>query len=189
MKYNPNVHHRKSIRLKGYDYSHSDSYFITICTKNKENYFGTINNMQMRLSKIGNIANQCWQEIPKHFPIVQLNQYVIMPNHVHGIIIIGGEDNNCVDNNAKTRVVGVQDFEPLQGKINKFQHIISNSIGSIIRGFKIGVTKWCKNNNLDFEWQRNYYDHIIHNEKSYNRISKYITNNPYNWEDDKLFLK
>ena len=174
MKYNPEKHHRKSIRLKNYDYSKPGIYFVTICTKNREFLFGEIVNGVIVLNDAGKIAQQCWLEIPEHFPCVSLDKFVIMPNHIHGIIIIN-------------HVAGVQNIEPLQ-QFNQFQKIIPNSIGSIVRGFKIGVTKWFRQNNiLNVVWQRNYYEHIIRNEKELNKIREYIINNPLKWGLDKYY--
>jgi len=88
MKYNPDIHHRRSIRLQGYDYSQSGAYFITTCTQNRECLFGEIHNGKMYLNEYGEIAKKCWVEIPKHHQNVQLDEYVIMPNHIHGIVVI-----------------------------------------------------------------------------------------------------
>ncbi len=177
MRYNPTIHHRKSIRLQKYDYSQSGLYFITICVKNKECLFGTISDGIMKLNDAGNIANNCWVQIPEHFPNAKLHAHVIMPNHVHGIIELVDVQN-----------VGVQNFEPLRKWQNKFQKIIPRSIGSIIRGYKIGVTKWFRaNTEIHIVWQRNFYEHIIRNEQSYNNISHYIINNPQQWNDDRFF--
>jgi len=102
MKYNPDIHHRRSIRLQGYDYSSPGAYFVTMCTHNRECLFGEIANGKMRLNELGKIASQCWLAIPDHFPHARLGAFVIMPNHVHGIIWI-------VDN-----IVGAKNFSPLQ---------------------------------------------------------------------------
>ena len=171
-KYNPKIHHRRSVRIKNYDYASDGYYFITICTKNKIEYFGEIINGKMVLNECGKIADQCWREIPEHFPDASLDEYIIMPNHIHGILII------------KMPAAGAQNFVPLR-QTNEFQHIIPRSLGSIIRGFKIGVTKWRRQNNYDFEWQKNYYDHIIRDKKSLDKIREYIRNNPPQWELDK----
>lgn len=174
MTYNPEKHHRRSIRLQGYDYSQPGGYFITICTHNRKCLFGDVVNGEMILNAFGDIVKNCWLEIPEHFPHVGLDEYVIMPDHVHGIIII---KNN----------VGVQNFEPPQ---NQYQKIIPKSIGSIIRGFKIGVTKWFRQNtDIYIVWQRNYYEHIVRNEYELNKIRTYIINNPKNWEFDKNYPK
>ena len=195
MKYNPQIHHRKSIRLKGYDYSQAGLYFITICCQDRECRFGKIENDKMILNNWGKIADECWLEIPKHFPNVILHEYIVMPNHVHGIIELVNDDN----------VVGVENFHPLQhhneSQRNEFQKMIPRSIGSIVKGFKIGVTKWFRINedvslgDGNFQpqqsqrklWQRNYYEHIIRNEQSYQTISDYIINNPVKWKGDKFY--
>ena len=201
MGYNPQIHHRRSIRLKGYDYSQAGLYFITICCQNRECRFGKIMNGKMILNDAGKIAGKCWFQIPTHFPNVILHEYIVMPNHVHGIIeliqnngMIGGVENVGVEN------VGVENFQPLQSdqpKQNKFQKIIPHSIGSIVRGYKIGVTKWFRSvETEDFVplqpqriWQRNYYEHIIRNEQSYQTISNYIIDNPAKWNEDKFFIE
>ena len=154
MKYNPDKHHRRSIRLQGYDYSQRGAYFITLCTKNREHLFGEILNGEIQLNEFGKITQQCWLEIPNHFPNVQLDEFVIMPDHIHGIIVL----NNIVG-------VGVQNIESRQQQQNiesrprqqnAYQHIIPGSIGSIIRGFKIGVTKeFRQNTDIYVVWQRN----------------------------------
>jgi REP element-mobilizing transposase RayT len=171
---NPVLHHRRSIRLKDYDYSQQGTYFVTVCAQNRLSLFGCIAEEKMLLNDAGKFANKCWLEIPEHFPHVTLDEFIVMPNHIHGIIIIDTMDN-----------VGVQNFEPLH-KQNKYQQIIPKSIGSIIRGFKIGVTKWFRTNtNIYNVWQRNYYEHIIRNEDGLNRICEYIINNPIQWQFDR----
>ena len=165
------IRRRNSNRLQNYDYSQKGYYFVTICTKNRECLLGEISDGKMYLSAIGKIAENFWKEIQKHFPRTELDEYVVMPNHVHGIVIVNG--------------VGVENFQPLHRE-NKFQHVIPHSLGSIIRGFKIGVTKWCRNNHCgQFEWQRNFYDRIIRNEHSLQRIREYIRMNPLKWEHDR----
>jgi putative transposase len=194
MAYNPNIHHRRSIRLKGHDYSQPGLYFITICCHNRQCLFGEIvgaenflpdidysdkinSRQKMILNDAGKIANEYWLEIPKHFNNAILHEHVVMPNHIHGIIELSGVDN----------VVGVENFQPLQQRKNEFQKMIPRSIGSIVKGFKIGVTKWFRTNtNLETVWQRNYHEHIIHNEQSYQTISNYIIDNPANWKKDKF---
>jgi putative transposase len=94
MKYHPDKHHRRSIRLNGYDYSQNGAYFVTICTNNHEKIFGNVNNGKMELNEYGKIVDQYWIEIPKHYPNVILDEYIIMPYHIHGIIVINGKDNH-----------------------------------------------------------------------------------------------
>ena len=179
MIYDSQKHHRRSIRIPGYDYSQEGWYFVTICTYQREKLFGEIINKNIKLNNYGNIAKQCWMEIPIHYPNVKMDEFIVMPNHVHGII-------NIVKNNneGNQNVVGIQNFESL--RVNKYQHIIPGSIGAIIRGFKSGVTKWFRKNTKIYTiWQRNYWEHIIRDEKDLNRSRQYIINNPLKWPDDK----
>ncbi|MHA1344653.1 MAG: transposase [Promethearchaeota archaeon] len=179
-------YNRKSIRLRDYDYSQPGLYFITICTQNKLCLFGQIKNEKMILNNAGEMVKKCWLEIPKHHSNVVLHKYIIMPNHIHGIIEIVGVQN-IEPGRKKYKIVGVQNIEPLLR--NKFQKIIPGSIGSIVRGFKIGVTKWFhKNTNIKNVWQRNYYEHIIRNKKSYIKITEYIENNPIKWKNDEYYI-
>jgi len=152
-------------------------YFITICTYKRECLFGDVVDGEMLLSEVGEIAEACWQQIPDHYPQVILDGYVVMPNHVHGIIEIagtqGGDDAN---------VVGANNHSPLQDTTCG----TSRTIGAMIRGFKIGVTKRAQNeHNLYGVWQRNYYEHIIRNERELRAIQEYITYNPAQWEEDE----
>lgn len=161
---------RRSIRLQGYNYAQGGLYFITLCTQNRAHLFGQIINSEMILNAAGKIAAKCWQDIPAHFPMATLHEYEVMPDHIHGII----------------EIVGVNDYSPLQFQ-TPFRSP-SKTIGSIIRGFKIGVTKWFRYENqgdLNMRvWQRNYYEHIIRNDAEYIRIANYILNNPAKWSRD-----
>jgi len=196
--FNPAIHNRKSIRLKGYDYAQEGLYFITICCQDRAHLFGEIMNGEMILNDCGEIAQNCWLEIPEHFPNVELHEFVIMPNHVHGIIEIKYKSiiSNVTTVTSVPSVpsvpsVGANDYSPLR-TVQRTQRPLprspSKTIGSIVRGFKIGVTKWMRQNTIIYDvWQRNYYDNIIFNDQSYRRISHYIQNNPKNWIEDKLY--
>jgi len=172
----------KSVRLEGYDYSQNGMYFVTICTKNRQEFFGSIVDEKMMLSEIGKMANEFWQEIPKHFPFVKIDEFIIMPNHIHGILeinwnIIGGTSPD----------VETQNFASLQpGKTykNKFGSQ-SKNLASIIRGFKAGVKKYATMNNIYFHWQSRFYDCIIRNDEYLNRIREYIQTNPKMWQRDR----
>jgi REP element-mobilizing transposase RayT len=185
MKFNPDIHKRKSIRLKGYDYSKAGLYFITVCVQNRECLFGQIANDKIMMNDAGQMVNQYWLDIPTHFPNAILHEHIVMPNHIHGII-------ELIYTNVAANGVGAENFLPLQRQ-NQFQKMIPHSIGSIIKGFKIGVTKWFRNNipnqfPIDRPvWQRNYYEHIIRNQQSYETISNYIINNPAKWQEDKFY--
>jgi len=182
-----NKYRIESTRLKNYDYSGVGSYFITICTKNKQNYFGYVVDGEMQLSQIGQIADQCWNEIPKHFPFVLLDEYVVMPNHVHGILIVNGNIN---DHRVET-----QNFASLHGHTNtsQCQQNTANKFGpqsmnlaSIVRGYKIGVKKWATINNVDFLWQPRFYENIIRNENSLQKIRQYIIENPIKYNPENF---
>jgi REP element-mobilizing transposase RayT len=198
-KYNPNLHHRRSIRLKGYDYSQAGLYFVTICCQDRACLFGNVVDEKMILNGAGKITDECWMEIPKHFPNAVLHEHVVMPNHVHGIIELTDAANVGAENflplqNTPSSTIGAENFLPLhhhnESPRNEFQKMIPRSIGSIVKGFKIGVTKWFRNNtDIESVWQRNYHEHIIRNEQSYQTISEYIINNPSKWKDDKFYTK
>lgn len=183
-----------STRLQHWDYGSNAAYFITICTKNRACHFGEVTNGKMKLSAMGHIANSCWYEIPHHFPFVELGAHVIMPNHVHGMVIINKSDDDV--GNDITHVE-TQNFAPLPPSPpssppsdpmkpkNQFGPQ-SKNLASIIRGFKTGVTTNARQINPAFAWQPRYWDHIVRNEKAYQRITQYIINNPQKWENDKL---
>jgi len=167
---------RKSIRLKEFNYSSAGFYFVTICTDDKIHLFGKIIDNEVRLNTAGRIAQECWSEIPVHYPRVKLDVFTIMPNHVHGILII--------ENHANTRA---QDIVPLQ---SQYQKTLSGSIGAIVRGYKIGVSKWFQQNTqIKDVWQKNYYEHVIRKEESLLKIQEYILNNPASWEKDGFFCE
>ncbi len=181
MTFDPEKHHRRSIRLPGYDYSQPGAYFITICTHNREYLFGDVADGKMILNEFGNVAQQCWLEIPQHFKHVKLDAYVIMPNHVHGIIfIVGSRHHN----------VGARHAVPLQ--FEQFGKPVPGSIATIIRSYKSAVSKQINQIRQTPGmpvWQRNYYEHIIRNEMDLHRIRQYIMNNPKNWEMDENYRR
>jgi len=186
--HNSNRHNRHSIRLKGYDYSRQGLYYITLCCKDRICLFGEIIDGKMILNDAGKIADECWNQIPEHFPNTILHEYIVMPNHIHGIIeIIETHDNQDTCRGEKFFAPTIFAHAPT---INTKFKSPAKTIGSIIRGFKIGVTKWFRNNTENYTvWQRNYYDIIIRNKQSYDFISDYIINNPINWHKDNLYIK
>jgi putative transposase len=162
---------RKSNRLKVYDYSENGYYFVTLCTENGKEYFGKIENEKMILNRYGEIAERFWKEIPEHYDKAEMDEYIIMPNHIHGILIINNEKDvrteRCsVPTNTK-RSYGL--------------------LSKIIKSFKNAVTMevYRKSNDGNFRWQRSFYDHVIRNEESLYEIRKYITQNPLKWELEK----
>ena len=229
-----------SARAPWHDYRYG-TYFVTICTKNREHSFGEIlndgtGNPIMRLTAIGENADECWREIPSHFPHVQTMSRVIMPNHIHGILTINlvaetqnivayydemqritdvvetqnvaihGETQRIADGVETQNFASLRHGQPQQpglsqqpqhpGLSQKTGNIIvpnnrfgpqSKNLASVIRGFKIGVTKFARQHNLPFEWQPRYYDHIIRNMEELDFITDYIENNVANWEEDGFY--
>ncbi len=166
-------HRRRSIRLKGYDYSQVGAYFVTICTRRTSygsvKLFGNIVDGRMILNDAGHVVRQCWLDIPDHFSNMELDEFVVMPNHVHGIIAIVDTKHFSRPTNDTSR-----------------PHGTSKTIGSAIRGFKIGVTKWMRNNTgVHDVWQRNYYERIIRDHDEFENIREYISRNPAKWEFDR----
>lgn len=206
-------------RLQGFDYGSNAFYFVTICTKNKEHYFGEIisnsvetynnasslinnvkphndvahinnnvetdnypsfnnnnyfqnmnnthNSASLRATQIGKIAWKYWMEIPNHYPFVMLDEFVVMPNHVHGILYLNQTNKT--------------DWTP-----NKFGPQ-SNNLGAIIRAYKSSVKRYANQNNIEFEWQSRYHDRIIRDDNEYYAVKNYIINNPDNWRLDELY--
>ena len=177
METNRNRRRRRSIRLRDFDYSQAGAYFVTVCTQERRCRFGDVVDGDMRLNEAGRIVEQCWLAIPSHFPDVILDAFVVMPNHVHGIVAI-------VDGTVRAK-----NCSPLQDNIMTIRKPLrspSKTIGSIVRGFKVGVTKWFRENGaIDEVWQRNYYEHVIRRDESLNRIREYIQNIPMQWAYDR----
>ena len=170
VRYNPNIHHRRSIRLKGYDYSQPGLYFVTSVCKNRVHFFGKIENGKMILNDAGKMVNDEWLKLPKRFQNIRLHEYIVMPNHFHAILEIVNQ-NNVV---GATLVVAPTTLGDIIGAFHSITTV------EYIRGVK--TQNW-----KPFDkklWQRNYWEHIIRNEKSYNKISKYIKTNPDNWDND-----
>jgi REP element-mobilizing transposase RayT len=173
---------RKLNRLRDYDYSQNGYYFVTICTKNKQEFFGQVKNGEMILNDAGKIAEQCWLDIPVHFPDVELDEFIVMPNHVHGILIIKNDDDVTSVVNGVAGV-GNKNFCSLP---LLWQTKWAKSISSVIRGFKIGVTKWFRqNHHREFSWQKSYHDVIIRDEIMLNTKRQYILENPPRWWRDR----
>jgi putative transposase len=188
MKYNPDKHHRRSIRLQEYDYSGSGSYFLTICAYQRQCLFGEVVNSAMILNEFGAIVADEWEKSAIIRPTLELDTWVVMPNHFHGIVTI----NNPVG--ANNNPVGAQSFAPLQFTHIDDQHSYElhrkpRSLGSFVAGFKTSVTRRInairETPNIPV-WQRNYYEHIIRDEETWQRLRQYIANNPISWELDQL---
>ena len=203
-----------SARLHNWDYSSNGAYFITICTQNKEHYFGTINDGKMVLSEIGKLVEQFWIEIPNQFLFIELGNFVIMPNHVHGIIIINklhtnsqvetrfisSNNSNTTDetrfissNNSnttdETRLIASLQEQPIKngGFAGDKNPMFHENISKIIRWYKGRCSFEIRKIHADFGWQSRFHDHIIRNANSFENIQNYIQENPERWENDKFF--
>lgn len=169
--------------MQGWDYGSDGAYFLTICTKDRGHFFGEIKNGRMRVSPAGAIAHVLWYEIKNHARHVGLGEFVVMPNHVHGILVLdgvdGGRDVAC--NVSTIAIIPTTDHPEMAAISPK-----SNTVASIIRSYKSAVTKYCNRLGLEFAWQSRFHDHIIRNDESFARISEYIKNNPHNWKEDKF---
>ena len=192
MAYNPNIHKRRSIRLKGYDYSQAGLYFVTICCQNRECFFGEILNNEMILNDAGQMVDDEWLGLRERFPNIQLHEYIVMPNHFHAIleiveatlVVASNDDNAKNDNAVKGHPRGVDPtvdavVKTLGDMVGAFQSITTVKY---INGVKTKNWKYF-NKKL---WQRNYWEHIIRNENSLNNIADYIINNPKKWNNDKF---
>jgi putative transposase len=192
MKFDPRIHHRRSIRLKGYDYRQAGGYFVTMVTQGRDVLFGEVVNGEMVLNDAGEMIVRWWMELPNKFPNVNVDIFVVMPNHFHGIIFINDSvdvgDDLCVvpqgEHAGSPRQIDSprqnqqRQNAPLSQMIQWFKTMTTNEY---IRGVK----------NLGWKpfngkvWQRDYYEHIIRNQSAADRIARYIESNPARWNEDK----
>ena len=240
MSYNPNLHHRRSIRLKGYDYSQDGLYFVTICCQDRICRFGKIENDEMILNEYGKIAFDEWIKLTKRFSNFELDVFQIMPNHIHGIIVLNvgatlavapidnvvaqNDDidgniatlavapiadnavaqNDDIDGNMATLAVApIADNAVAQNDDDVVDDIragaspaptsMMGTVSNIVGAYKSLVTNGClkiyksKNEIMGKLWQRNYYEHIIRDERSFDYIAEYIINNPKMWDEDRFY--
>jgi hypothetical protein len=209
-----NKYRIESARLKGYDYSSPGEYFVTVCTDHHVNWFGTVIDGVVKYNDVGAIAQKMWMEIPNHYENVRLDEFIIMPNHVHGIIVIGGNEKRggdaaCGDDTAcRVSTDGVRDTrgDDTARRVSTDGvrdarggdaicggdaacRVSTNgraSLGSIVGSYKSAVSHWCHSNgHNDFKWQTRFYDRIIRDERALNNIRKYIINNPLRWDFDR----
>ena len=204
----------KSSRLEGWDYRWNAAYFITICTAHRKHYFGEIKKGKMEFTPVGVIADILWHEIPHHASHVRLGNFVVMPNHIHGILLLDnpgnlianngnekdgnegdgnagngkdgkdGNDENGNDMNVQT-LHATSPQSPKNPQMAKISPK-SNSISTIIRSYKSATTKHAHRLGFEFEWQTRFHDHIIRDQNAYQNISNYIKNNPENWKEDNF---
>ncbi len=204
MKYNPNILNRRSIRLKGYDYSKKGLYFITICTQNCLCLFGNIEKGDIKLNDVGIMIKCQWQELAHRFDKIELHESIVMPNHFHGIVefvgvpLVGTQKIGQPQGFAPTlyQTIGqLQGFAPtLYQKIGQPQGFVP-TVGDVVGAFKsLSTNDYIRNVKQNHWqrfnkklWQRNYYEHIIRDEKSYYQISEYIQTNHLKWQDDTYY--
>ncbi len=195
MKYNPAIHHRRSIRLKDYDYAQAGSYFITICTRHRQHFFGEISENEMIYNDAGNMINEWWEKIPGKFPDIQLGPYITMPNHFHAVVINTGsvraDPRVCPNTPAYKTKSGEQTDRMGEGE---GEHV-GSPLHAVVQWFKTMTTNAYIRGVKSYNWQqfdgklwhRNYYEHIVRNEAAYQRIANYIIYNPANWQQDKFY--
>jgi putative transposase len=187
--YNPRIHHRRSIRLLRYDYSQQGLYFVTICTHGRLPLFGAIANGEMILSPSGQIAHQEWFKTAQIRPEIQLHEFIVMPNHIHGIIEITSlgalSSQDDID-----RLRCKRSYHPQVNDTGNIIVSIKTTLGKVVRAYKSAATKRinslpdCKEIVI---WQRNYYEHIIQDQQAYKNITNYIQSNPQQWLEDNYY--
>ena len=168
VKYDPEIHHRRSIRLRGYDYSQPGKYFVTVCTQDKAAVFGEIVEGKMRRNEYGEIVAVCWGWLAKRYGSVELEEWVVMPNHLHGIIVIPGDGmESKLRGGSRTTPT-----KPLGRLIGAFKTVSAQRVNEM------------RNTPGAPLWQRNYYEHIIRNDDELSKIREYIATNPLRWAQD-----
>ncbi len=210
-QFNPAIHHRRSIRLKGYDYSGTGLYFITACVQHRACLFGNIVDGEMFLNDAGTMIGTEWQVLPARFPHIALHEYVVMPNHFHAILeivavgatLVVAQNNNVVTQNNNNNVVvphgndnktndGMARNNDGNSQTGQPRDMCTKTVGDIMDAFKSittvayirGVKQLVWQPFRGKLWQRDYWEHIIRNEQSYKTISDYIVNNPVKWKND-----
>ena len=178
MTYDPARHHRRSIRLPAYDDAQAGAYFVTICTQNRDLMFGEVVKGQMILNGPGQMVESVWRESPQHYPGVKIDTFVLMPNHLHGVIIlVGAGPSACPDNAGQPQGVAPTGTMSLPDVVHRFKSLTTARYRRrILHG------RW-----LPFPgrlWQRNYYERIIRDDAELHRVRQYIIDNPAHWEED-----
>jgi REP element-mobilizing transposase RayT len=216
-QYDPNIHHRRSIRLAGYDYSQYGEYFVTVCVHGKKCLFGDVLDGDVQLNETGIMVKHVWEWLPQQYPYVSINEYVVMPNHFHGILTITDDCVGAVREPPKEICTFNAVREPptnCEPPLETVHAVKRKPIGRLIGVFKTVTTKRFNEMGglhnkiggsrflggvhnemggsrtaptVDKLWQRNYYEHIIRNDDDYLRIAEYIQSNPINWKNDQLW--
>ena len=194
MKKFKNKYRIPSARASWWNYGWAGAYFITICTENREHFFGEIENGKMILSPCGILADVFWHEIKNHTKNVELGAFVVMPNHIHGILVLNDSPVQTLPPVQTLHATSVQSPlpPPPQSGLQKNESMAnispkSNTVSTIIRSYKSVVTKHANLLDIENGWQSRFHDHIIRNDAEYQRINDYIEANPLSWESDKFF--
>ena len=213
MKYNSEKHNRRSLRLQGYDYASAGMYFITTCTHQRECLFGEVVNGEMGLNALGQLVDAYWQRLPLHFPNLQLDAFIVMPNHIHGILVLTDGRGAALGNNEEPftenicpnatphsdalskpgvafgQMGSVNAKDGLPNAAPLPPRLVSGSVGAIVLNFKSITTRTLnrikRSPGLSL-WQRNYYEHIIRDDESLQTIRQYVQQNPLSWQQDQL---
>jgi len=177
MKYNPDIHHRKSIRLKHYDYSQNGAYFVTICTQERACLFGEIINGKMVMNNAGRMVQNVWDGIESHYVGINTDAFIVMPNHFHGIIVIVGSGPRACPDVGDVQPQGVAPTLSFPDVVHRFKTMTTKQYADGVK------TQGWRSFRIRF-WQRNDHEHIIRHGEDMNRIRQYIINNPLQWESD-----
>jgi REP element-mobilizing transposase RayT len=178
MKFNPDIHRRRSIRLRHYDYAQAGAYFVTVCTQNRECLFGKIVDRTMVLSDAGKMIQMVWNKLPIHYDGVDIDQFIVMPNHVHGILVLVGAGPRACPDLKTGRPQGVAPTISLPDVMHRFKSFTTKQ-------YRIGINQSQWSPFPGKLWQRNYYEHIIRGEEDLYKIREYIVNNPAGWDKDE----
>ena len=187
MTYDPSIHHRKSIRLKEYDYAESGMYFFTVCCHDKKALLGHISEGEIELNRFGEIVHEVWLDLPKHYAQIKLDEFVVMPNHIHAVVVIDGEKvpykRNITEqqHNVETWRAASLQSETMTNIAN-----MQGWLSVVIGGLKSAITKYAHDNGIPFAWQTRFYDRIVRSQDELNRIGEYIQSNVAQWSIDKL---
>ncbi len=185
-QYNPAIHHRRSIRLKNYDYSQLGVYFVTICTRQGMHVFGEIKDNQMILSRQGEIAYDMWLTLPERFPGIELDHFVVMPNHVHGIIV---RTERLVPELQKAIKVFTSPDHMNKMQLYRSSPYRRQMLCEIVRIYKGATCYYVRRSDEGthgFGWHRDHFEHVIRGDQELDAMRTYISNNPAKWQEDKL---
>jgi len=189
MPNNNSIHRRRSIRLPGYDYTRAGAYFVTVCARDREYLFGEIVDGEMRLNELGQIVQSTWHDLVNHVDGIALGEFVIMPNHIHGIItIVGAGSEPAPTEPAPTEPAPTEPAPTGTAPTNTTSK--QTPLSEIVRQLKTFSARrinLARSTPGEPVWQRNYYEHIIRDDQSYMKIAQYIFDNPAQWEVDKLY--